>query len=383
MKILNITKYFYPKYGGIEKRNFYVSKFLAKKHKVYVSTSKHDENLNDFEIVEGINVIRHKIFLKAFNDVFYFGIIKDILKINYDIVHVDLPDPINSIFAFFASIIKGKPLIITYHADIEKEEFEKFPASLILKFYNVVLKFILKKAKKIFVTSKEYAKSSNILRNLKFEDEDKEGKLILSPNFVCEKELDYDKNEIEKIRKNFENKKIVLFVGRLVKYKGVEYLIKAFNEIKNPEIVLLIIGDGPLRKYLENLASNKNIKFLGKVENLNPYYALCDVFVLPSITRQEAFGIALIEAMFFGKPCITTNIDSGMKYVVDYGNAGILVKEKNVDELRDAIIKLIENENLRKEIGEKARKRVLENFTDKIVLEKFEREIEKIKLKND
>jgi len=384
MKILNITKYFYPKVGGIESRNLEVSKYMASKgYKIYTLTSKHTGSIKNFEIYKGIEIKRHKILFTKFNDPFYPGEISDILKLNYDLVHVDLPDPINSIFAFFASVIKRKPLIITYHADIEKEDLKRFPANLLLNFYNFILKMVLRRAKKIFVTSKEYAKSSNILRNLKFKEEDKEGKLILSPNFVCEKELNYDKNEIEKIRKNFENKKIVLFVGRLVKYKGVEYLIKAFNEIKNPEIVLLIIGDGPLRKYLENLASNKNIKFLGKVENLNPYYALCDIFVLPSITRQEAFGLVLVEAMFFGKPCITTDIDSGMKYVVDYGNAGILVKEKNVDKLRDAIIKLIENENLRKEIGEKARKRVLEKFTDKIVLEKFEREIEKIKLKND
>ncbi|PKP60486.1 MAG: hypothetical protein CVT88_02865 [Candidatus Altiarchaeales archaeon HGW-Altiarchaeales-1] len=70
-----------------------------------------------------------------------------------------------------------------------------------------------------------------------------------------------------------------------------------------------------------------------------------------------------------------------MKYVVDYGNAGVLVKEKNVEELKNAIENLIGDENLRKEIGNKARKRVMENFTDKIVLEKFEMEINKLILK--
>jgi len=170
--VLKITKYFYPKYGGIETRNFEVSRYLAKNgFEIYVSTSKHEKNLNDFEIYEGINIRRHKILFKAFNDVFYPGIIKDIFRLNYDLVHVDLPDPVNSIFAFLASVIKNKPLIITYHADIEKEELEKFPASLILKFYNIIFKFILQRAKKIFVTSRDYAKSG---RNLK----------ILCPNYV-------------------------------------------------------------------------------------------------------------------------------------------------------------------------------------------------------
>ncbi|MFN3528055.1 MAG: glycosyltransferase, partial [Candidatus Altarchaeaceae archaeon] len=323
LKILNITKYFYPKYGGIESRNIEISKFLARKgNKIFTITSKFDKNLKNFEIYEGIEIRRHKILFKAFNDVFYPGIIKDIIKIDYDLVHVDLPDPINSIFAFFASVLKSKPLFITYHADIEKEELEKFPKNLILKFYNILLKLvILPRAKKIFVTSKEYVKSSKILKNFKFKDEQKDGKLVLSPNFVCPENLNYDKKEVEKIKEklNLKDKKVILFVGRLVKYKGVKYLIEAFKKVEKEinNVVLLIIGDGILRKELETLANNdKNIKFLGKIKNLNPYYALCDIFVLPSITRQEAFGIALIEAMYFSKSCITTNIDSGMKYVV-------------------------------------------------------------------
>ncbi|PIN67611.1 MAG: hypothetical protein COV98_02280, partial [Candidatus Altarchaeum sp. CG12_big_fil_rev_8_21_14_0_65_33_22] len=72
MKILNITKYFYPKYGGIESRNFDVSRYLSQnEYEIYVSTSKHAKNLNDFEIYKGIKIRRHKILLKAFNDVFY------------------------------------------------------------------------------------------------------------------------------------------------------------------------------------------------------------------------------------------------------------------------------------------------------------------------
>ncbi len=387
MEILNITKYFYPKYGGIETRNFEVSRYLSQNgFEIYVSTSKHAQNLDNFEVYEGINIRRHKILFKAFNDVFYPGIIKDIFRLDFDLVHVDLPDPVNSMFAFFASVLKRKPLIITYHADIEKEELEKFPTSLILKVYNIILKFILQRAKKIFVTSKDYAKSGKNLRNFKFEDESKDGKLVLSPNFIERDELNIENyDEIEKIKKNLglENKKVILFVGRLVQYKGVEYLLKSFKKVEKNfnDVVLLIIGDGPLRNNLENIVKNENIKnvrFLGKVKEVKYYYALCDIFVLPSITRQEAFGLVLIEAMYFGKPCITTNIESGMKYVVDYGKAGILVKEKNTEELKNAIENLIVNENLRKEIGKRAKKMVLEKFTSRVVLEKFEKEINKL-----
>jgi len=77
--------------------------------------------------------------------------------------------------------------------------------------------------------------------------------------------------------------------------------------------------------------------------------------------------------MFFGKPCITTDIDSGMKYVVDYGNAGILVKPKDAGGLKNEIIKLIKDEGVRKEIGEKARKRVLEIFEKEAVVGEVEK----------
>lgn len=390
MKILNITKYFYPNVGGIESRNLEISRHLTGKyHKVYTLTSNHTGNLKNFEIYDGIEIIRHKILFTKFNDPFYPGEIFDILKLNYDLVHVDLPDPINSVFAFFASVLKSKPLYVTYHADIEKEELEKFPANLILNAYNLILKMVLWQARKIFVTSKEYSKSSKSLKNLKFEDECTHGKLVLSPNFINAQELRFDvtnkenRKKIEEIKEKsgLNNKKIILFVGRLVPYKGAKYLIEAFKKVEeeDDDTILIIIGSGPLKEELEDLAKgSKNIKFTGRVEDLKPYYSLCDVFVLPSVSRQEAFGIALIEAMFFGKPCITTDIDSGMKYVVDYGNAGILVKPKDASGLKNEIIKLIKDDGLRKEIGEKARKRVLEKFASRVVLEKFEKEINKL-----
>jgi len=163
-------------------------------------------------------------------------------------------------------------------------------------------------------------------------------------------------------------------LGRLVPYKGVEYLIKAYAKVKVSvkDAVLVIAGSGPLEDELKKMACDlkaEDALFVKAADDEIPeYYAACDVFVLPSVTRQEAFGIALLEAMASGKPTITTNI-SGMPYVV--GDAGITVSPRDADALSSAIIAILSDQNLAKELGKKGRERVEKEFRKEIVAEKI------------
>src|SRR5439155_928826 len=101
-----------------------------------------------------------------------------------------------------------------------------------------------------------------------------------------------DSDQVDRIRRRY-GPRIVVSVGRLIYYKGFEYLIDAMTGVSGR---LLIIGDGPLRLRLERQAIVRNIKdrvvFLGEVRDVVPYYHAADVFVLPSVARSEAFGIA-------------------------------------------------------------------------------------------
>ena len=111
-----------------------------------------------------------------------------------------------------------------------------------------------------------------------------------------------------------------------------------------------------------------NVRFIVPDDDEIPaLYSCCDVFVLPSVTRGEAFGIALLEAMATGKPTITTNM-SGMPSVVR--DTGILVKPRDSKALREAIKRLLSDKRLREDLGEKARKRVEDEFTLQVVVEK-------------
>ena len=170
--------------------------------------------------------------------------------------------------------------------------------------------------------------------------------------------------------RKFKNQIELLYVGPIIPRKGILYLIEAIHKVKEKyeSITLFIVGEGPDRIQYEELSSNlgldKNIIFAGFVSELNlkSRYENCDIFVFPSL--NEGFGQVLVEAMVFGKAIIATNSSSIPEII---GDSGILIEPKNTDDLASAIITLIDDENLRIELGNKAYKRVMEKYTwDKI-----------------
>jgi len=361
MRIAQVTKYFHPHHGGIESNVLGISRGIVDKgNNVLVFTSNIPRSRRH-EVHEGIEIHRATNLFTAFNAPLSPGILLGLLTKDYDLIHVHSPDPFNEVFAWLASRIKGKPLVITYHSDIIKDRFYHLPFRLL---FGIIEGRILKHATRIIATTQAYADGSRALRKFK-------NKIVVIPNFVDAGEFnpDIDGSRVRE-RYGLGKDKIVLFFGRLVPYKGVEYLIDAFKEMKNATLV--VAGRGPLREKLMKRAKKiPNVRFIVPDDDEIPLlYSCCDVFVLPSVTRAEAFGIALLEAMASGKPTITTDM-SGMPSVV--GDTGILVKPKDSKALRKAIQKLLSDKNLRKDLGERARSKVEEEFTLPIVVEKTER----------
>ncbi|MEM2174655.1 MAG: glycosyltransferase [Candidatus Micrarchaeia archaeon] len=156
-------------------------------------------------------------------------------------------------------------------------------------------------------------------------------------------------NKYVDILDKLKSKKIVFSVGRLVEYKGFEYLMEAGRYLDD-NVVILIAGDGPLNNKLKRKIKKLNLKhkviMLGKVNHISIWLNKCDLFCLPSITRNEAFGLVLVEALYFGKPLITINVEgSGMNYINKDRITGFVVPPKDPKAIAQAIKDILSNDN--------------------------------------
>jgi len=368
MRILILGKYFPPHKGGIETYTYDVSKELVKrKNDVWVIVSN-EKNIFSFEKIKGIKVIRLPMlfqFIRGFLTPPLFNYIK---KIKPQIIHLNVPNPWFEFNVLLYCIFNpNKKIIITYHSDIINYTivhrffnfFRYFMLFPLLKFYTF----------KIIATSNDYAESSIFLRYSK-------NKLEIMPIPIDLKNFEPEKLQNKKIKKIF-------FVGRLVKYKGVEYLIKAAFLLskKRHDFKVIIIGDGPLKYKLKKMTKELNLEkmiiFTGKVSNgrlKNMMKKECDIFVLPSIYRSEALGLALVEAMALEKPVISTKIKgSGINFVNINNVTGLVVEPQNHEQLADAIEKLLNDYELRKKFGKNGRKRVFKFFNLNKYIQKLTR----------
>ena len=215
------------------------------------------------------------------------------------------------------------------------------------------------------MTSPQYRDGSKPLQKVK-------EKIRIVPNAIDEKLFELrigDKERIQEIRALYNGKPIVFFMGRHTKYKGLPHLIEAEQYMKS-DCVIVIGGKGPLTKRLKALAKKRNsarIHFVGRLseDDLRCYLYAASVFAFPSVTKNEAFGVALAEAMYCYTPAVTFTIEgSGVNWVNLNGITGIEVSQKgNLNQVyAEALDKLVRDTSLQKEYSKAAHKRVAENF---------------------
>src|SRR3989344_8503564 len=171
---------------------------------------------------------------------------------------------------------------------------------------------------------------------------------------------------------NLKGKKLVLFSGKLTKYKGVKYLIQAAKKI---DAVIGITGDGPERENIEKLVEDmrlSNVRFFGFIDNhkLIELYYRADICVVPSVW-DEPLGLVVLEAMATKTPVVVTR-KGGIPLMVKDGVNGFFVRPRNAREISQKVDLLLSNDVLRKKMGEKARQTVLERFTWTKISERFE-----------
>lgn len=182
-----------------------------------------------------------------------------------------------------------------------------------------------------------------------------------------------------------KGKPVVLFAGKLTKYKGVEYLLGAAKKIHG-EVVIL--GDGPNRERLvekAKVAGLTNVHWIGHlgagIKKLVPYYSRADVFVAPSVW-DEPLGLVILEAMACQTPVVVTR-KGGIPLAVKEGYNGLFVRPRNSSEIVEKVNRLLDNESLRYKMGQNARKTVEKKFSWEIIGHRFESIYERYARKNN
>jgi rhamnosyl/mannosyltransferase len=347
LRVLHLGKYYPPFHGGMETHLQGLSEQL--KHDVDLKIMVANDGLRTIrDEVDGIDVTRVGKLFDLQSAPICPDLVRRIRGIMADIVHIHWPNP-TAVLAYVLSGHKGR-LVITYHSDIVRQRF-------LARAFTPVLRHALRRASAIIVTSPNYIDGSDVLPE--FRD-----RCRVIPLGVSVKHFDhYDLEEVKQVRAWY-GPRIVLGVGRLVFYKGFEHLVRAMQDIDGH---LLLIGRGPLRDSLEQLAQSlklaDRVTFLSEVEDVRPYYHAADVFALSSIMRSEAFGIVQLEAMACGKPVVNTQLNSGVTFVSPHGVSGLTVPPGDSRALARAINQLLDQPQLRVELGGRARQRVAQNFT--------------------
>ena len=349
MRVLQLGKFYPPYRGGIESHLHALCRELTKSITVNVIVANDTHRLMTSEIDE-VRIRRlPRLFNLAATPVCP-TMPGEIRRARADIIHLHLPNPFAAL-AYLASGHKGR-LVITWHSDIVRQK-------TIARMLGPLDDAILRRASALIASSPNYVDSSPILSR------NRDRCRVIPFGIDADAFRPRDAEISAKIRKRY-GPRIVLAVGRMVYYKGFEYLIRAMASVRGH---LLLIGEGPLQAKLERQAFDAGamdrITFLGRVsqEEVVGYYHAADVFVMPSIARSEAFGIAQLEAMACGKPVVNTRLRSGVPFVSPDGVTGISVAPADSAELAGAINRLLDDPGLRDQYGAAAARRAREEFS--------------------
>jgi glycosyltransferase involved in cell wall biosynthesis len=347
LRVLQVGKFYHPRYGGMETH----LKALcdAIRPTVHVEAAVSNESRQSVcEMIDGIRVRRSGTLMKIAGASVSPGLVRAIRESRADLIHLHLPNP-TGILAWIAS---GNPasVLVTYHSDVVRQKY-------LGTAFSPILDYTLRRSAAILVSSAEYVRTSPVLP--RFHDRCR----VVPFGIDLEPYENPDLAAVSNIRRKF-GERIVLVVGRLVYYKGLEYMIRA---MKNIDAHLLLVGSGPLQQELEREVSaagvGERVTFLGRVDDVVSYYNACDVFALPSVERSESFGMVQLEAMACSKPVVNTALPSGVPWVSIHNETGLTVPFRSAEALADAINGLLCNRARRLELGRAARRRVESEFT--------------------
>ena len=378
MKILQVTPEFYPStgYGGGPIVAYEISRTLVQRgHEVTVYTTDADnktlrlnngiKNIDNIKVYYFKNISNSMAYkLKLFVSPSMIRIISREIN-NFDLIHVHDYRTFQNILVHHYAIKHGIPYVLQAHGSISPSFYQKQRQKKIFDeiFGYAILRDVSKVIALTSIEALQYKKMS-VNRN----------KIEIIPNGINLSEYSIlpEKGEFRRKYSIGADEKIILYLGRLHKIKGLDLLVNAFadlaKELDNVRLVMVGLDDGflsTIKKQVKDFKIAEKVLFTGPLFERDKLmaYVDADVYVLPSV--YEIFGIAALEACACGTPVIVTD-RCGIADIVD-GNVGCVV-EYDTDQLREAIFRILSDVELVRKFREKGRKLVGEYFSwDKII----------------
>jgi rhamnosyl/mannosyltransferase len=310
------------------------------------------------ERVDGVEVVRVPEIGRYLSAPLCPTMPAELRRLAPDIVHLHFPNPTGDL-AYLLSGCRA-PVVMTYHADIVKQR-------PVLWLYRPVFRRLGRYVRRIIVSSDTCLTSSRVLSRHR-------DKCVVIPYGIDPAPFTLRPDEagtVERLRQE-HGRRLVLFLGVLRSYKGLRGLLRAMTRV---DAHLLIAGRGDQAR-LEALAGRlgvgDRITFFGEVSETQRRLLLhaCDVLALPSLDQSEAFGIVQLEAMVCGRPVVSSDLPTGVRFVNRHGLTGLLVPPGDADRLAEALSRLLGDDALRTSLGQAAQVRVTREFSAEAMIER-------------
>jgi len=359
MKIVHVYKDYYPPtVGGIEQTAERLAVQMVRRGaEVTVLTSHPKVKKTIEETINGVRIIRCAEWGRAFSAPFCPDMPYQMSRLRADLWHLHYPSPPGEV-SWLTVRPKGA-MVITWHIDITRQKFA-------MPVYRHFVQALVRGTDAVMPTYERQAERSPFLRDVQH-------KCHVVPLGIELEAFERQPAHAERAAelRARHGTPIVLSVGRLVGYKGIDVLLDAAPRIEGK---ILVVGGGPQAKHLEAKAAamglGNQVTFVGRVEpsKVIHYVSAADVGVLPSITPQETFGLSMVEMMAHGLPVVCTEINTGTSFVNQHGESGLVIAPRDPVALAEAINQLLRDTALRQRLGQGAADRAHRLFSTEAMM---------------
>lgn len=356
MRVLQLSKFFPPIYGGIETVTWELAEGLhAEGVVVEVLCANQAPRTVRERASSGYGILRAGSWGQLLSTSMAPSMVAEMLRRRHahDIIHVHMPDPMAAVALWAAR--PAARIVVHWHSDVIRQRRA-------LALYQPLQHWLLARADAVIATSEAYAGASAALAPFL-------GKVAVVPIGMSDHRPLACSLRAADVRRRVRGRHLVFALGRMTYYKGFDVLIEAAKRLPD-DCAVIIGGHGELlddfRHRVARAGLGGKVHLPGHIpdDELASYFEACDVFCMPSTLRAEAYGVAMVEAMAVGRPVVASDITgSGVPWVNQHGRTGLNVPVGDAEALAQALGRLLSDEALRLALGQGARRRYEDEFS--------------------